>query len=156
MHSEKTIGPQPGAAFVRVKEHKGPIASILLAIFAFGLVFPFPLFAQGMGGGGPPPATQKDFLESADNSKLVAVVEVQKVDSSSTTAQGILLERKSDELYLRTTQPITVLWDQKTRFIMGDAGDIAVGGVIHATGTKNGTSINAKQVVVLTGYVKVK
>jgi len=52
---------------------------------------------------------------------------------------------------------VTVRWNAQTKIVMGKETDIHAGAIVHVTGTvRNDHAIQAEQVVILTGYVKVQ
>ncbi len=84
------------------------------------------------------------------------VVEVS--DSSKTgTFTGIVLSKKTDELYLRTSDHATVHWQNQTKIVMGKSDDLHPGAVVHVTASvlQDHTFV-AQQLVILTGFVKVQ
>jgi len=84
------------------------------------------------------------------------VVEVS--DSSKTgTLTGIILTKKTDELYFRTSNHATVHWQNQTKIVMGKSDDLHPGAVVHVTASvlQDHTFV-AQQLVILTGFVKVQ
>lgn len=70
---------------------------------------------------------------------------------------GKLLERKTEEVYARTTTPVTLQSNAQTKMVMGKAADVHSGAVVHVTGTvQKDHSVQAEQIVILTEYVKVQ
>ena len=70
---------------------------------------------------------------------------------------GTLLEKQTETHYRRTTNPVEVTWTSDTKLVMGNAEDIRTGAVVHVSGTVDSDrSIQAQQLVILTGYVQVK
>ena len=69
---------------------------------------------------------------------------------------GIVLNKKTDDLYLRTSQRATLHWNNQTKIVMGKSDDLHPGAVIHVTASaQQDHSFTAQQLVILTGYVKV-
>jgi hypothetical protein len=70
---------------------------------------------------------------------------------------GNLLEKQDEIHYQRTTNPVEVSWTGDTKLVMGNAEDIRAGAVVHVSGTVAGDrSIQAQQLVILTGCMRVK
>jgi hypothetical protein len=65
--------------------------------------------------------------------------------------------KKTEEIYARTATPVTVQWNAQTNIVMGEMADVHAGAVVHVTGTvQKDHSSDAEQIVILTGYVKVR
>jgi hypothetical protein len=89
-----------------------------------------------------------------DTAKFV----VEVADSSKTgTLTGIVLTKKTDELFLRTSDRATVHWENQTKIVMGKSDDLHPGAVAHITASVlQDHTFAAQQLVILTGYVKVQ
>lgn len=87
-----------------------------------------------------------------DTTKFVAKVS----DSNSNgTLTGIVLKKKTDDLYLETTDRATVHWDRQTKIVMGKSDDLRPGAIVHITASVlEDHTFAAQQLVILTGYVK--
>jgi hypothetical protein len=93
-------------------------------------------------------------LKPGETAKLVLEM---TYSTSATDLQGTLLEKKTDTVYQRTGRTVEVSFDEKTPVVMGKPADIRPGAVIHVSGTVNGSHVlEARQIVILTGYVKVE
>ena len=93
-------------------------------------------------------------LKPGEAAKVVLEV---TYSTSATNLQGTLLEKKTETVYQRTGQSVEVAFDDKTPVVMGKAADIHPGAVIHVSGAVNASQVlEAKQIVILTGYVKVE
>jgi tRNA(Phe) wybutosine-synthesizing methylase Tyw3 len=98
----------------------------------------------------------QDFSQSAMGSQVKFVVEIREAGADRKIT-GKLLEQKTGEIYARTTTPVTVQSNAQTKMVMGTAADVRSGAVVHVTGTvQKDHSIQAEQIVILTGYVKVQ
>lgn len=98
----------------------------------------------------------QDFAHSATGSQVEFVVEIREAGADGKIT-GELLEKKTEEIYTRTTTPVTVQWNAQTKMVMGKAADVRSGALVHVTGTvQKDHSLQAKQIVILTGYVKVQ
>jgi hypothetical protein len=101
-------------------------------------------------------ADQGAFAQLAPGSKAQAVVEITSVDSKGSAA-GKLLDRESEEVYKRTATPVGINFSDATPVVMGKLGDLHAGAVVHVKGTiADDHRIAAEQIVILTGYIKVK
>jgi hypothetical protein len=87
--------------------------------------------------------------------KLKIVVEVTDADASG-LIHGTLLEKKSEDRYTRAQTPVIEQSSQSSKMVMGKTEAVHKGAVVHINGTR-GTDgkIDAEQIVILTGYVKV-
>jgi len=60
-------------------------------------------------------------------------------------------------VYRRTTNSLEATWTSDTKLLMANAEDIRAGAVAQVSGTvASDRSIQAQQLVILTGYVEVK
>jgi hypothetical protein len=76
-------------------------------------------------------------------------------DSKTGTLTGIVLKKKTDDLYLRTSDRATVHWDNQTKIVMGKSDDLHSGAIVHITASVlQDHTFAAQQLVILTGYVK--
>ena len=93
-------------------------------------------------------------LKTQDDTKIV--VEVTEIASDG-RIRGKLLEKQDETHYARTGTLAEVDWGKGTVIVMGKAEDIRAGAVVHVTGEiAKDRSVQAKQMVILTGYVQVK
>ncbi len=84
---------------------------------------------------------------------------VEKISASNEpgTLTGIVLKKKTDDLYLETTDRATVHWDSQTKIVMGKSDDLHPGAIVHITASVlEDHTFAAQQLVILTGYVKVQ
>jgi len=98
----------------------------------------------------------QQFAQTAPGTNTRIMVEITESVPEG-TAKGRLLEKKTAELYARTASSVTLQWNAQTKIVMGKEADIHPGAVVHLTGTvRSDHSIQAEQLVILTGYVKVQ
>jgi hypothetical protein len=99
---------------------------------------------------------EKQFAQAAPGTSTKIVMEISE-SASDGTAKGRVLQKKTEEIYTRTASNVTLRWTAQTKVVMGKEADIHTGAVVHVTGTvRNDHAIQAEQVVILTGYVKVQ
>ena len=92
-------------------------------------------------------------LKADDQAKLV--IEVNQARPGS--IRGTLLEKRDETHYERTTKLAKVSWGPETAFVMGKSDDLRTGAVVHVAGKVAADhSVRARQIVILTGYVRVK
>ena len=71
--------------------------------------------------------------------------------------RGKLLEKQDETHYARTGNQAEVGWGKDTAIVMGKAEDIQAGAIVHVTGkVAADRSVQARQIVILSGYVQVK
>jgi copper(I)-binding protein len=93
-------------------------------------------------------------LKTQDDTKIV--IEVMEIASDG-RIRGKLLEKQDETHYTRTETLAEVDWGKDTIMVMGKAEDIRAGAIVHVTGKiAKDRSVQAKQMVILTGYVQVK
>ncbi len=96
-----------------------------------------------------------EMQQSKPAAKLKIVVEITEAEASG-LIHGTLLEKKTEDQYTRTQTPVTAQSSQSTKMVMGKPEDVHKGAVVHITGTRSTDGrIDAEQIVILTGYVKV-
>jgi len=99
---------------------------------------------------------ERQFSESTPGSKTKFVMEIGEVTVEK-IIRGKLLQKKTEELYTRTTTPVRVQSSEKASVVMGTLADVKAGAIVHIAGTvQNDHSVQAEQIVILTGYVKVQ
>jgi hypothetical protein len=99
---------------------------------------------------------EKQFSESTPGSKTKFAMEIDEVTAEK-IIRGRLLQKKTEELYTRTSTSVKVQSSENTSMVMGKPADVKAGAIVHVTGTvHNGHSVQAEQIVILTGYVKVQ
>lgn len=100
-------------------------------------------------------SSENDLRQSQPDARLKIVVEITDADASG-IIHGTILEKKTEDQYTRTQTPITAQSSQRTKMVMGKTEDVHKGAVVHITGTRGADGkIDAEQIVILTGYVKV-
>ena len=103
----------------------------------------------------PEAANHAQFAQLRPQETAKVVVEV--LETSEAMIRGRLLDKKDDTHYARTQNEANILWHSGTAIVMGKAADVHPGAIIHVTGTVAGDhSLQARQIVILTGYVQVK
>jgi len=99
---------------------------------------------------------EPQFAQTAPGTSTKIVVEISE-SAPEGTAKGKLLQKKTKEIYTRTASNVTLGWNSQTKMVMGKEADIHPRAVVHVTGkVRSDHSIEAEQVVILTGYVKVQ
>jgi hypothetical protein len=92
-------------------------------------------------------------LKPQDNTKIV----VEVTETSEGRIHGKLLEKQDETHYARTGNAAEVSWGKETALVMGKVEDIHAGAILHVTGKVGADhSVQAQQIVILTGYVQVK
>ena len=127
---------------------------MLAAIAALSLMFVW-------SGGARMLRMQTRAASSAEFAQLKAEAETKIVmevsEASDGRIRGKLLERQDETHYSRTANLAEVAWGKDTVLVMGKAEDVRVGAVVHVTGKVAADhSVQARQIVLLTGYVQVK
>lgn len=99
---------------------------------------------------------EQALAKAAAGSKAKVVVEIAETTPDG-TFRGKLLEKKTEEVYARTSALVTVQFNAQTKMVMGKPADIHAAAIVHATGTlRADRSLDAEQIVILTGYVRVE
>lgn len=94
--------------------------------------------------------------QNTPGTKTKVVVEIRESNPEG-TIRGKLLQKKTEEIYTRTTTAVTVLSDSQTKLVMGKRSDLRPAAVVHVIGTiRDDHSIQAAQLVILTGFVQVQ
>lgn len=92
-------------------------------------------------------------LKAPDDAKIV----VEVTDALEGRIRGKLLEKQDETHYARTSDQAEFGWGKNTAMVMGKAEEIQAGAIVHVTGkVAADRSVQAKQIVILTGYVQVK
>lgn len=100
-------------------------------------------------------ANRTEFLQLKPQDDAKFVVEVTEAPAGH--LRGKVLEKQDETHYARTGNQSEVSWGKDTAIVMGKAEDIRAGAVVHVTGKVAGDhSVQAQQIVILTGYVQVK
>jgi hypothetical protein len=96
------------------------------------------------------------FIHAAPGDTVKLVLEIVQ-SSTEGSIRGKLLQKETKKVYLRTNTPVTVQSNSQTKMVMGKQSDIHPAAVVHVTGTlKKDRSVDASQIVILTGYVEIK
>lgn len=100
-------------------------------------------------------ASTAEFVALANEAEAKVVLEI--TEAPPEHIRGKLLERQDETHYTRTAKDVEATWNKHTAIVMGKAGDIKPGAVVHVTGKMAADhSVEARQIVVLTGYVHLK
>ena len=100
--------------------------------------------------------TAAAFAQATPGSKEKIVVEIAEAAANG-AVQGKVLQKKTEEIYVRTDIPVTLQTTSQTKFVMGKAADLRPGAVVHVTGTvRVDRGLDVEQIVILTGYVRVE
>jgi hypothetical protein len=103
----------------------------------------------------PQAASQFEFAQLKPEEAAKVVVEV--LEASEGKIRGRLLDRQDDTHYTRTQNEARIRWGASAAIVMGKAGDVHPGAILHVTGTVTSDhGLQARQIVILTGYVQVK
>jgi hypothetical protein len=96
------------------------------------------------------------FTQVAPDTKTKVVIEVAEVAADG-TVRGKLLQKKTEETYARTSTKVTAHLGERTAMVMGKREDVHAKAVVHITGTvRDDHSIDAEQIVIISGYVQVE
>lgn len=139
---------------VSIKSNRPTMIFVLAALAALSLAFVWS-GAGRMMRMQTQAASNAEFaqLKADDDTKIVIEVE----EASGGKIRGKLLERQDETHYSHTQNLADVTWGKETGIVMGKAEDIHSGAVMHVTGKMGADrSVQAKQIVILTGYVRVK
>lgn len=100
-------------------------------------------------------ASHSEFLQLKPQDSAKIVVEVS--EATEGRIHGKLLEKQDETHYTRTANAAEVVWGKDTALVMGKVEDIRAGAIVHVTGkVAADRSVQAQQIVILTGYVQVK
>jgi hypothetical protein len=98
-------------------------------------------------------ASQFEQFKPGDTAKIM--VEVSEAGAGTLT--GKILEKESETVYKRSEKLARVSYSPDTKVVMGKTADIKPAAVLHITGAVgNDHALQAQQIVVLTGYVRVE
>jgi putative AlgH/UPF0301 family transcriptional regulator len=130
---------------------------VLIALIA--LLFTFVVWKSGSMAktmSAAAASDEQDFSRSAVGSSAKFVLEIAESGSEGKLT-GKLLQKKTEEIYMRTAKAVTVQSKRQTKIVMGKPADVHAGAVVHVTGiVQKDQVIAADQIVILTGYVKVQ
>jgi hypothetical protein len=102
-------------------------------------------------------ASDEDVFIHATPGDIVKMV--LEIENSSTegSLRGKLLQKETEEIYRRTNTQVTAQSGAQTKIVMGKQSNIHPAAVVHVTGVlKKDRSVDASQIVILTGYVEIK
>lgn len=100
-------------------------------------------------------ASNTEFAQLRRQDEAKLVIEITEVPEGRIL--GILLEKQDETHYARAAKKVEASWGRETRIVMGDADGLRKGAVVHVTGKVAADhSVQASQIVILTGYVQVK
>jgi hypothetical protein len=100
-------------------------------------------------------ASTSEFAELKNEDQAKIVIEIS--EASEGRIHGRLLAKKDETHYMPTANSVEIRWGKSTAVVMGKAEDVRSGAVVYVTGKVGADhSVEAKQIVVLTGYVQVK
>jgi hypothetical protein len=93
-------------------------------------------------------------LKVGDEVKVV--LEVTGVGGAA-SVEGNVLEKESETIYRRTSNPAEIAFDSEAPVVMGKVADVRAGAVVHVAAKMGADRVlRASKVVILTGYVKVQ
>jgi multidrug resistance efflux pump len=100
-------------------------------------------------------AKSAEFAQLKPQESAKIVVEV--TEASEGRIHGKLLEKQDETHYARSANQAEIMWNKDTAIVMGKAEDIHPDVILHVTGKVAADhSVQAKQIVILSGYVQVK
>jgi len=96
------------------------------------------------------------FIHASPGDTVKLVLEIGE-SSTEGSIRGKLLQKEREKVYLRTNTAVTVQSSAQTKMVMGKQSDIHPAAVVQLTGTlKKDRSVDASQIVILTGYIEIK
>jgi hypothetical protein len=96
------------------------------------------------------------FIHASPGDTIKLVLEIGE-SSTEGSIRGKLLQKETEKVYLRTNTAVTVQSSAQTKMVMGKQSDIHPAAVVQLTGTlKKDRSVDASQIVILTGYIEIK
>ncbi|MDQ1408118.1 MAG: hypothetical protein QOG55_3747 [Acidobacteriaceae bacterium] len=102
-------------------------------------------------------ASDEDIFIHATPGDVVKVVLEIETASTEGSLRGKLLQKETEKIYRRTNTQVTAQSGAQTKIVMGKQTDIHPAAVVHLTGVlKKDRSVDASQIVILTGYVEIK
>jgi hypothetical protein len=102
-------------------------------------------------------ASDEDIFIHATPGDVVKVVLEIETASTEGSLRGELLQKETEKIYRRTNTQVTAQSGAQTKIVMGKQTDIHPAAVVHLTGVlKKDRSVDASQIVILTGYVEIK
>jgi|HubBroStandDraft_2_1064218.scaffolds.fasta_scaffold00615_6 hypothetical protein len=96
---------------------------------------------------------ESQFAQAKAGSKVKVAMEVAS-GGADETVRGILLQKKTEEKYARTSTQVVAHIADHTAFVMGKRDDAHASAMIYITGVvQKDRSVDAEQIVILTGYI---
>ncbi|MFY9844281.1 MAG: hypothetical protein WA718_01850 [Terriglobales bacterium] len=97
------------------------------------------------------------FLSKLKPGQVAKIVLEVTAVAPAASVEGSVLDKESETVYHRTANSMKILFDATTPVVMGKSEDIHPGAVVHITARMaSDNMVHANQIVILTGYVKVK
>ena len=126
------------------------MAFLAVALFAFWSIGRRAMHMQTAAAA----SNGQEVTKAPAGAQLKAVLQLTSVDDGS--AQGVILEKQSENAYRRTNQPMQVSFSKEVNVAMGSIDDVHKDAVVHVTGTVDQKKVlHASRFVILTGYVSV-
>jgi hypothetical protein len=96
------------------------------------------------------------FIHATPGDTVKVVLEIEN-SSTEGSLRGKLLQKVTEKIYRRTNTQVTSQYGSQTKIVMGERSQIHPAAVVHVTGVlKKDRSVDASQIVILTGYVEIK
>jgi hypothetical protein len=141
-------------ATVSAKRSRPMWVIMLSALAVLGLVFAWSGAAKMMRMQ-THAASNTEFAQLRPQDEAKFVIEI--TEAPEGRIRGILLEKQDETHYARTAKKVEASWGRETRIVMGNPDGLRAGAVVHVTGKIAADhSVQASQIVILTGYVQVK
>ncbi len=100
-------------------------------------------------------ALEPQVEQAQPGSKIKIVAEIEGSPQSGEFC-GKLLQKKTEQIYVRTKSQVSLHSTSQTKVVMGKDSDLHDGAIVHVTGTVRADhSLYLEQFVILTGYVQV-
>lgn len=99
-------------------------------------------------------ASSLSGLRPGDEAKIA--IEITNV-KPGVSFEGTVLEKQTETVYARTDKKVKILFDATTPVVMGAMSDVHEGAVVHVKAkVQSDHGLRAEQIVVLTGYAKLR
>jgi uncharacterized protein YdeI (BOF family) len=126
------------------------IIAFLVALASFA-IWQSARTAASMSGAAS--SEENQFAQAQVGSEVKVAVEVASAGADG-TLRGILLQKKTEEKYARKCMEVVAHIADHTAYVMGKRDDVHPNAVIHITGVvQKDRSVDAEQIVILTGYI---
>ena len=126
------------------------IIAFLLALAGFA-IWHSARTAASMSGAAS--SEENQFAQAQVGSKVKVAMEVASANAEG-ALRGILLQKKTEEKYARTSTQVVAHIADHTAYVMGKRDDVHASAMIYITGVvQKDRSVDAEQIVILTGYV---